>query len=81
MLSHNDISDEDLRQKIRLNLIQFGGNKRLKIYGTLQCQSGKRMKRENRVFFAAAAEAIQHNYRACGHCLPEEYKKWISLKE
>jgi hypothetical protein len=51
MIHHKDISDQDLRKLIRKNEICFGGNEKLKIYGTLYCKSGKRMKRENRVFF------------------------------
>jgi hypothetical protein len=42
----------DLRSKIKYQEIRFGGNKKLKIYGLLNCKSGKRMKREKRVFFS-----------------------------
>ena len=56
--------------------VQFGGNSKLKIYGTLHCKSGKRMKPHNRVFFGSAAEAIGLGYRPCGHCMPDAYKKW-----
>ncbi len=52
------------------------GNRKLRIYGTLQCRSGKRMKRENRVFFATESEAIQNGYRPCGHCMKKNYQKW-----
>lgn len=77
MISHLEIYDTDLRSKIKQKVICFGGNRKLKIYGTLQCKSGKRMKRENRVFFATESEAIKNGYRPCGHCMKSEYKKWI----
>ena len=60
--------------------IQFGGNKNLKIYGTLNCPSGKRMKRENRVFFQTEKDAQNEGYRPCGHCMKDKYQEWISLK-
>ncbi|MGL5234783.1 MAG: Ada metal-binding domain-containing protein [Empedobacter falsenii] len=76
MTQHSDISDSQLRSKIRKKEIYFGGNRKLKIYGTLSCTSGKRMKRENRVFFSSEQEARQNKYRPCGHCMKTEYKKW-----
>jgi len=76
MLEHSHIEDNDLRRKIGQNEICFGGNKKLKIYGTLQCRSGKRMKRENRIFFASKEEAVKYSYRPCGHCMKIEYRKW-----
>jgi methylphosphotriester-DNA--protein-cysteine methyltransferase len=75
MIQHLEISDSGLRNKIKQKEICFGGNKKLKIYGTLQCMSGKRMKRENRVFFATKKEALQNGYRPCGHCMKAEYLK------
>ncbi|MFB2121595.1 Ada metal-binding domain-containing protein [Parapedobacter sp. 2B3] len=75
-MHHSEIADNDLRSKIRGREIRFGGNRRLKIYGLLDCAPGKRMKRENRVFFASAQEAQQNNYRPCGHCMKDDYKKW-----
>jgi methylphosphotriester-DNA--protein-cysteine methyltransferase len=77
MIKHLDISDSDLRSKIKQKEICFGGNRKLKIYGTLQCKSGKRMKRENRVFFVSENEAIKMGYRPCGHCMKTKYKIWI----
>ncbi|GAA3634235.1 Ada metal-binding domain-containing protein [Flavivirga jejuensis] len=76
MIKHNDISDTDLRAKIKTEQILFGGNKNLKIYGRLNCKSGMRMKRENRVFFSTEKEALKNNFRPCGHCMRVEYKKW-----
>ena len=54
----------------------FGGNNRLKIYGLLNCKSGKRMKTINRVFFSSEKEAIENGFRPCGHCMYAAYKKW-----
>lgn len=54
----------------------FAGNRKLKIYGLLSCKSGKRMKIENRVFFASEEEAVSHGYHPCGHCLKQAYQSW-----
>lgn len=58
--------------------ILVGGNANLKIYGTLDCKSGKRLKVKNRIFFRSEQEAIQQGYRPCGHCMREKYKLWKS---
>lgn len=80
MILHKETSPHELKLKIRDMSIQFGGNKNLKIYGTLDCPSGKRMKRENRVFFQNEKDAQNEGYRPCGHCMKDKYKEWISLK-
>lgn len=77
MIKHLDINDGDLRSKIKHKVITFGGNVNLKIYGTLKCKSGKRLKRENRIFFSSENEARENGFRPCGHCMKIEYKKWI----
>jgi methylphosphotriester-DNA--protein-cysteine methyltransferase len=76
MLLHLEITNAELRKQIREHKICFGGNKKLKIYGTLYCSSGKRMKKENRVFFVTEKEAVENGYRPCGHCMKEKYKIW-----
>jgi len=76
MERHTEIPDTVLRSKIKSREIKFGGNRKLKIYGLLHCSSGKRMKRENRVFFKSEKEALENNYRPCGHCMKVEYKLW-----
>lgn len=76
MIKHIDISDADLRTKIKAGRILLGGNKNQSVYGKLNCKSGKRMKRENRVFFSTEKEALKNNFRPCGHCMKIEYKKW-----
>jgi ribosomal protein L32 len=76
MIQHNELSDKELRSKIRKNEIRSGGSQKLKIDGLLSCNSGKRMKRKNRVFFISEKEARENNYRPCGHCMKTAYKKW-----
>ncbi|MCR8558908.1 metal-binding protein [Mucilaginibacter sp. BJC16-A38] len=76
MIKHSHITDAELRKLIRHKQILLGGNRKLKIYGTLNCKSGRRMKRENRVFFTSGNEAIDEGYRPCGHCMIAAYKEW-----
>ena len=76
MVRHIDIRDSELRKRIRQREILTGGNIKAKIYGKLNCQSGKRMKRENRIFFRSGNEAIKNGFRPCGQCLRSEYKNW-----
>ncbi|HEY5825486.1 MAG TPA: Ada metal-binding domain-containing protein [Cyclobacteriaceae bacterium] len=76
MLNHQNLSADQLHQLIRTRQVSFAGNSKLKIYGTLHCLSGKRMKKENRVFFKSEKEAIQNEYRPCGHCMRKEYLDW-----
>jgi len=76
MIRHSDISDSDLRSKVKQLKIIFGGNIKLKIYGTLSCKSGKKMKQENRVFFSSEKVAIANGFRPCGHCMKQKYEKW-----
>lgn len=78
MLKHSDIGIGELRNEIKKTGVCIGGNERLKIYGTLNCRSGKRMKKENRVFFTSEEEAIQQGFRPCGHCMKNKYQKWKS---
>ncbi len=79
MIQHIEVSDESLRKLIRKKKVSFGGNKQLHLYGNLHCRAGKRMKRENRVFFISQEEAITLGYRPCGHCMKSEYQKWKKL--
>ena len=76
MILHEDIDSTELASFIRKGDIAFGGNRRLKIYGRLNCRSGKRMGMRNRVFFGTEAEAIAAGYRPCGHCMKEKYAEW-----
>ena len=71
-----DLDARLVRKLIRAGKIRFAGNKKLKIYGTLHCSSGKRMKSINRLFFSSEGEAMQLGYRPCGNCLSEQYTLW-----
>jgi len=76
MIRHSNFPAPDLKRSIHDRKIILAGNAKLKIYGTLRCASGKRMKKENRVFFASEQEAIQNGFRPCGHCMRESYWQW-----
>ncbi|MFD2886718.1 Ada metal-binding domain-containing protein [Chitinophaga cymbidii] len=76
MIRHSEIDRNTLRRLVHAGKIKFGGYRPGKIYGTLHCPSGKRMKTENRVFFESEQEAIDAGYRPCGHCMPEQYQRW-----
>ncbi|MEP7165118.1 MAG: Ada metal-binding domain-containing protein [Ferruginibacter sp.] len=76
MVLHKDIPALSLRNAIRRNKISFAGNIKLKIYGKLNCRSGKRMRMGTRVFFHLEKEALQQGFRPCALCMHIEYKKW-----
>lgn len=64
---------------------QFGGHKRLKIYGRLDCPSANRAIAKGqyvkyRVFFKDEETAMKAGYRPCGICMPEAYKRWKEQK-
>ncbi len=69
MWRHDELTDTELFALLHSGAIRYAGNRRLKLYGRLDCGSGRRMKRENRVFFAGIAEAIAAGYRPCGNCM------------
>ena len=79
MIRHSNIGNKELRHKIRHRDVLYAGNSKLKIYGTFDCKSGKKMKRENRVFFLSLEQLNSSGYRPCGHCMRDEYQKWIYL--
>ena len=68
MIRHSELN-QSLLKLVRKGEIKLAGNAKLKIYGSLHCRSGKRMKKENRVFFTSEAEAIQNGFRPCGNCM------------
>lgn len=86
MIRHIDLGDtafarsRKLKGLIDSGQVKFGGNRKLKIYGTLDCTSGKRMKVENRIFFTSENEAKDAGYRPCGHCLRKVYFTWKAHK-
>jgi methylphosphotriester-DNA--protein-cysteine methyltransferase len=81
MIKHTDFEDNKrgnqlLHLLIKEGKIVLGGNMALKIYGSLQCKSGKRMSRANRIFFSSEKEAIDSGYRPCAHCMRKKYLVW-----
>ena len=82
MIRHHTLGDTPFKRGRQLKTlldkkeITMAGNAKLKLYGLLTCSFGKRMKLQNRVFFASAAEAAVLGYRPCGHCMRSEYKVW-----
>lgn len=76
MWRHLELTQTELHQKLKQQQIVFAGNAQLKIYGRLTCASGKRMLKNNWVFFLNEDEAIAQGYRPCGHCMRQAYKKW-----
>jgi hypothetical protein len=59
----------------------FGGHRRSKIYGRLDCPAALRAIAgggyvRHRVFFADETTAIAAGYRPCASCLPDKYRAW-----
>jgi methylphosphotriester-DNA--protein-cysteine methyltransferase len=64
----------------------FGGHRKSKIYGRMDCRAAIRAKNKGgyvkyRVFFADEETAVAAGFRPCGVCLPEKYAIWKSQKE
>jgi methylphosphotriester-DNA--protein-cysteine methyltransferase len=63
----------------------LGGNRRLKIYGRLDCPSARRALARGyarrRVFFADEATAIAAGYRPCARCMPVDYRRWRASRD
>jgi methylphosphotriester-DNA--protein-cysteine methyltransferase len=60
---------------------KFGGHRKTKIYGRLDCRAAAQALARggyvaNRVFFAAAADACAAGFRPCAVCLPAAYARW-----
>ncbi|MFI7667020.1 Ada metal-binding domain-containing protein [Nocardia sp. NPDC049526] len=60
---------------------RYGGHRRGKLYGRLDCPSALRALarghyRAHRVFFADQQTAIAAGYRPCAVCLPAAYAAW-----
>jgi len=61
----------------------FGGHRRSRIYGRLDCPSALRAIARggyvaDRVFFADDRAAVAADYRPCAVCLPGAYTRWKS---
>lgn len=74
------LTDENNRQYTSSTPGLFGGNKRLKIYGRLDCPSALRWLAKgyyvkNRVFFADEETALAAGYRPCGVCMKKTLKQ------
>lgn len=59
----------------------LGGNRRLRIYGRLDCPNALRWLAKghyvkNRVFFADAATAVAAGYRPCAICLRSDWLRY-----
>jgi methylphosphotriester-DNA--protein-cysteine methyltransferase len=59
----------------------FGGHRKTRIYGRLDCSSANRAIAnggyvEHRVFFKNEETAIKAGYRPCGTCMRKEYAEW-----
>lgn len=62
---------------------EYGGNGKLKIYGSLDCPSALSTIRrfpgnyeKSRVFFADEKTALTAGYRPCGNCLRQKYQEY-----
>jgi len=75
MIRHDHLTSRELIWAIHRGEIRFAGNRKLKIYGRLNCKSGKRMKCENRAFFKSETEAIELGFRPCLHCMSVRKKQ------
>ncbi|MCZ8342450.1 MAG: hypothetical protein O9301_05420 [Leptospira sp.] len=73
---HADLTKYEIIKVIRSKKIRYAGNFNLKIYGRLDCRSGKKMKQTNRVFFQSKKDAKELGFRPCGHCMRIEYLHW-----
>ena len=78
MRRHDAITDAELRARLRDASLTLAGNRRLKIYGRLDCPAGQRMHRSSRVFFADMASALSAGYRPCARCCRAAYDVWKS---
>ncbi|MFT7144339.1 MAG: methylphosphotriester-DNA--protein-cysteine methyltransferase [Alphaproteobacteria bacterium] len=79
MILHLNISTNDLLKAIKRKDITFAGWTVGKIYGHLNCVSGKnKIKAQNRVFFSTEQDATNHDYRPCAVCMKDTYKQWKS---
>ena len=63
----------------------YGGHRKSKIYGRMDCPAAIRAIAKGgyvkeRVFFADEQTAIAAGFRPCGVCLPEKYAIWKNEK-
>jgi len=60
---------------------KYAGHKKYKIFGRLDCKSGMKMKKENRVFFHTLEDAVLHGYRPCRNCNPMDEEEFKRIRE
>jgi methylphosphotriester-DNA--protein-cysteine methyltransferase len=63
----------------------FGGHRRTRIYGRLDCPTALRAIAkggyvQHRVFFTDEETARAAGYRPCGHCMRDAYARWTSSR-
>lgn len=78
--------DENGNQYLSDTYGSFGGHRKLKIYGRLDCPSANRWLEKGqyvnyRVFFKDEATAIKNGYRPCAICMTKEYEEWKSRQK
>jgi methylphosphotriester-DNA--protein-cysteine methyltransferase len=64
---------------------KWGGHRRTRVYGRLDCPSALRAIARggyvrHRVFFADEATAIAAGYRPCAVCCPDRYQEWKAVR-
>jgi methylphosphotriester-DNA--protein-cysteine methyltransferase len=59
---------------------EYAGYVPRKIFGCLNCKTGMRMKKENRVFFHSLEDAVMEGYRPCKNCKPMDGKDFEKIK-
>ncbi|MBW0274684.1 metal-binding protein [Nocardia sp. MH4] len=64
---------------------RWGGHRRSKIYGRLDCPSARRAIARggyvcHRVFFADETTAVAAGYRPCAVCCPDRYRAWRNAR-
>lgn len=80
---HYFLTDKTGKQYLSETPGQFGGHRKLKIYGKLDCPSANRHIDNgdyirHRVFFADEGSAVAAGYRPCGVCMKGKYLNWKS---
>ena len=77
-----ELTGSDGKQYLSSTKGSFGGHKKHRLYGTLDCPSAllslskRGTYRKSRVFFASEEDAIAAGYRPCARCLKDKYKIW-----
>lgn len=65
---------------------RFGGHRRVRLYGRLECAAARRAIArggyvKDRVFFADEETAIAAGFRPCAVCLPGRYARWKTARD